>query len=53
MANKDLEFLKKMQKELLKTKESAPIPRKEPVEIVYEPEPDIKLVINNTKKGLL
>ena len=53
MANKDLEFLKKMEKQLLKTKESAPIPRKEKVEIVFAPEPDIKLAVDNTKKGLL
>ena len=51
--NKDLEYINKLRKQLLDKKESASIPKKEPIEIVFEPEPDIKLAVDNTKKGLL
>ena len=35
--NKDLEYINKLRKQLLDKKESAPIPKKEPIEIVFEP----------------
>ena len=53
LMNKDIEYINKLRKQLLDKKESAPIPKKEPIEIVFEPEPDIKLAVDNTKKGLL
>ena len=34
--NKDLEYINKLRKQLLDKKESAPIPKKEPIEIVFE-----------------
>jgi len=60
MATSDLDFLNAMTKELTKMKEKAPIRYKKikkEVEVTFEPEPDIKLAVDNTKikykKGLL
>ena len=52
--SKDLEFVDQFRKKLLKKKESAPIRKKtEEIEVVFEPEPDIRIAVDNTKKGLL
>ena len=51
---KDLEFVDQFRKQLLRKKESAPIrKKKEEIEVVFEPEPDIRIAVDNTKKGLL
>lgn len=50
----DLEFIDQLRKNLLKKKESAPIrKKKEEIEVVFEPEPSIRVAVDNTKKGLL
>jgi len=52
--NKDLEFVDQFRKQLIRKKESAPIrKKKEEIEVVFEPEPDIRIAVDNTKKGLL
>jgi hypothetical protein len=53
MTKSDKEVIDQLVKSLTNTKEKAPIRYKKPeVEVVFEPEPPVKLVINN-KKGLL
>lgn len=53
MTKSDREVIDQLVKSLTNTKEKAPIRYKKPeVEVVFEPEPPVKLVINN-KKGLL
>lgn len=60
MATSDFDFVNAIAKELTKTKEKAPIRYKKikkEVEVTFEPEPDIKLAVDNTKiqykKGLI
>ena len=60
MVTSDFDLIKSIAKELTKTKENAPIRYKKikkEVEVIFEPEPNIKLAVDNTKihykKGLI
>jgi CxxC motif-containing protein len=53
MTKSDKEVLANLIKVLNGTKESAPIRYKKEIDIDYTPQPDVKMVVNNTKKGLL
>ena len=54
----DLSFIDNFRKKLLKKKESPPLKLrdvnvKQELEVEFKPEPNIKLAVDNTKKGLL
>lgn len=59
--HKDIELITALQKELQRKKEAAPIRYKkikDEIDVIFEPEPKIKLAIDNTKikynkKGLI
>tara|TARA_B100000287_G_C20028457_1_gene541516 strand:+ start:308 stop:487 length:180 start_codon:yes stop_codon:yes gene_type:complete len=58
--HKDLQLIEALRKELLKRKETAPIRYKkvkEEMDVIFEPEPNITLAVDNTKikykKGLI
>ena len=54
MSKSDKEVIADLIKSLSHSKESAPIRYKEKeLDIEFTPQPDVKLVVNNTKKGLL
>jgi len=53
MSKSDKEVISDLIKALNGTKESAPIRYKKELDIEYTPQPDVKIVVNNIKKGLL
>jgi len=53
MSKSDKEVIADLIKSLNQTKESAPIRYKKELDVEFTPQPDVKIVVNNTKKGLL
>jgi|TARA_R100000231_G_C5308473_1_gene159699 hypothetical protein len=53
MSKSDKEVIADLIKSLNQTKESAPIRYKKELDVQFTPQPDVKIVVNNTKKGLL